>query len=156
MIANPIRTENLSKKFNRVEAVKALNLDIPEGAIYTLLGPNGAGKTTTIKILMNIFEATGGRAEVLGIDSRQIRGRAFEQIGYMSENQEMPGWMRVDAFFAYLRPVLPNVGRRSRKRTSKRFRPASGPQNQAPVARYEDEGRARQRLGLSPQAHRPR
>ena len=100
-------TENLSKKFRSVEAVKALNLDIPEGAIYTLLGPNGAGKTTTIKVLMNIFEATSGRAEVLGIDSRQIRGRAFEQIGYMSENQQMPGWMHVDAFLAYLRPFYP-------------------------------------------------
>lgn len=106
-MTNPIRTENLSKKFRRVEAVKALNLDVPEGAIYTLLGPNGAGKTTTIKILMNIFQATGGCAEVLGIDSRRIHGRAFEQIGYMSENQEMPGWMRVDTFLSYLRPFYP-------------------------------------------------
>jgi ABC-2 type transport system ATP-binding protein len=106
-MSDPIRTNNLSKKFRRVEAVRSLNLDVPEGAIYTLLGPNGAGKTTTIKILMNILEASGGRAEVLGIDSRRIRGRAFEQIGYMSENQEMPGWMRVDAFLAYLRPFYP-------------------------------------------------
>ena len=50
-----IRTENLVKKFRRVEALNGLNLDVPEGAVYALVGPNGAGKTTAIKILMNSF-----------------------------------------------------------------------------------------------------
>lgn len=103
----PIHTEELRKKFRRVEAVSGLNLEVPKGAIYALVGPNGAGKTTTIKILMNIFQATSGRAEVLGMDSKRIAGHAFEQIGYMSENQEMPGWMRVDEFFNYLRAFYP-------------------------------------------------
>ena len=57
-----IRTDNLVKKFRRVEALAGLNLDVPEGAIYAMVGPNGAGKTTAIKILMNIFRATSGRA----------------------------------------------------------------------------------------------
>jgi ABC-2 type transport system ATP-binding protein len=103
-MSSAIRTEQLEKKFWRVQALNGLNLEIPEGAIYALVGPNGAGKTTAIKILMNIFEPTGGRAEVLGIDSRRIRGRVLSSIGYVSENQQLPGWMRVDAFFAYLRP----------------------------------------------------
>jgi ABC-2 type transport system ATP-binding protein len=103
-----IRTENLTKKFRRVDAVNGLNLDVPEGSIYALVGPNGAGKTTTIKILMNIFRATSGRAEVLGIDSKKIAGPRLAPIGYVSENQELPGWMRVDAFLAYLRPFYPS------------------------------------------------
>jgi ABC-2 type transport system ATP-binding protein len=103
----PIHTEELRKKFRRVEAVSGLNLEVPEGAIYALVGPNGAGKTTTIKILMNIYQATSGRAKVLGMDSKQIAGHAFERIGYMSENQEMPGWMRVGEFLDYLRAFYP-------------------------------------------------
>jgi len=106
-MSSPIHTEELRKHYRRVEAVNGLNLDVQQGAIYALVGPNGAGKTTTIKILMNIFQATSGRAEVLGIDSTRIRGRVFERIGYMSENQEMPGWMRVDEFLSYLRPFYP-------------------------------------------------
>jgi ABC-2 type transport system ATP-binding protein len=106
-----IRTEHLEKKFHRVEAVSDLNLDVPTGAIYALVGPNGAGKTTTIKILMNIFPATRGRAEVLGTDSNKLAGRAFTSIGYVSENQHLPDWMRVDAFFAYLRPFYPTWDR---------------------------------------------
>jgi ABC-2 type transport system ATP-binding protein len=106
-----IRTEHLEKRFHRIEAVRDLNLDVPAGAIYALVGPNGAGKTTTIKILMNIFPATRGRAEVLGTDSNKLAGRAFTSIGYVSENQHLPDWMRVDAFFAYLRPFYPTWDR---------------------------------------------
>ena len=106
-----IRTEHLEKRFHRVEAVRDLNLDVPTGAIYALVGPNGAGKTTTIKILMNIFPATSGRAEVLGTDSNKLAGQAFTSIGYVSENQHLPDWMRVDTFFAYLRPFYPTWDR---------------------------------------------
>ncbi len=76
-----IRTEHLEKRFHRVEAVRDLNLEVPTGAIYALVGPNGAGKTTTIKILMNIFPASSGRAEVLGTDSNKFVGRDFTSIG---------------------------------------------------------------------------
>ena len=106
-MSSAIRTENLVKRFRRVEALNELNLDVPEGAIYALVGPNGAGKTTAIKILMNIFSATSGRAAVLGTDTMKIAGQAFTAIGYVSENQELPGWMRVDAFLEYLRPFYP-------------------------------------------------
>jgi ABC-2 type transport system ATP-binding protein len=107
----PIRTENLRKRFRRIDALKGLDLEVPEGAIYALVGPNGAGKTTAIKILMNIIAPTSGRAEVLGMDSKRIAGNAFTAIGYVSENQELPEWMRVDYFLAYLRPFYPNWDR---------------------------------------------
>ncbi len=106
-----IHTDNLVKKFRRVQALNRLNLDVPEGAVYALVGPNGAGKTTAIKILMNIFGQTSGRAEVLGVESAQIAGRAFTAIGYVSENQELPEWMRVGAFLDYLRPFYPSWDR---------------------------------------------
>jgi ABC-2 type transport system ATP-binding protein len=99
-----IRTENLVKRFRKVEALRGLNLNVSEGAVCALVGPNGAGKTTAIKILMNIFGATLGRAEVLGMESTRLRGLQFESIGYVSENQDLPDWMRVDRFFAFLRP----------------------------------------------------
>jgi ABC-2 type transport system ATP-binding protein len=106
-----IRTHDLVKRFYRVMAVDNLNLDVPEGAIYALVGPNGAGKTTAIKVLMNIFPPTSGHAEVLGTDSRRVAGRVFTSIGYVSENQELPDWMRVDQFLAYLRPFYPTWDR---------------------------------------------
>ena len=103
-----LRIIDLSKRFGRSTVVDHLNLDVPEGSIYGLVGPNGAGKTTTIKMLMNILQPSEGRAEVLGTDSRRLICRDFvERIGYVSENQEMPDWMTVGSFMAYLKPFYP-------------------------------------------------
>ena len=104
---NPIQTEGLGKRFGRVLALEGLSFSVPPGAVHALVGPNGAGKTTLIKILMNIFRASSGSACVLGVDSKKVSGRVFESIGYVSENQQLPGWMRVGAFLAYLRPFYP-------------------------------------------------
>lgn len=106
-MSTAIRTESLTKQFRRVKALNGLDLDVPQGAIYALVGPNGAGKTTAIKILMNILRSTGGSAQVLGMDSQEIAGKRLAVIGYVSENQELPGWMRVGDFLDYLRPFYP-------------------------------------------------
>lgn len=109
---NPaIHTEKLTRRFGRTLAVDSVDLDIPPGAIYALVGPNGAGKTTIIKMLMNVHCASSGRAEVLGIDTRQLQGKAFQQIGYVSENQEMPEWMTVGALLDYFRGFYPQWDR---------------------------------------------
>ncbi|HEY6306591.1 MAG TPA: ABC transporter ATP-binding protein [Candidatus Angelobacter sp.] len=106
-MSSAIRTESLTKRFRRLTALSGLDLDVPENTIYALVGPNGAGKTTAIKVLMNILRPTGGRAQVLGMDSQEIAGKTLAVIGYVSENQELPGWMRVGAFLDYLRPFYP-------------------------------------------------
>lgn len=106
-MSSVIRTDKLSKHFFTARALSGLNLELPEGAIYALVGPNGAGKTTAIKVLMNIHRPSAGRAEVLGIDSTRLRGRIFTQVGYVSENQQLPEWMRVDYYLRYLRGFYP-------------------------------------------------
>ncbi len=102
-----ISTAHLSRKFLSTEAVQDLNLEVPEASIFGFLGPNGAGKTTTIKTLMNIFVPSSGSATVLGLDSRRLGPERLQQIGYVSENQEMPGWMSVDYYLDYCRAFYP-------------------------------------------------
>lgn len=102
-----IHTDQLAKRFGRIIALDHMYLDVPEGALYALVGQNGAGKTTTIKVLMNLIRATGGSATVLGTDSSDIRGKSYTQIGYVSENQEIPEWMKVGALLKYLREFYP-------------------------------------------------
>jgi ABC-2 type transport system ATP-binding protein len=106
-----IHTENLSKRFGHTDAVDGVNLAVPEGAIYALVGPNGAGKTTLIKMLMNIIRPTAGSAQVLGIDSRRLTGKAFNRIGYVSENQELPEGMTVGGMLDYFRAFYPTWDR---------------------------------------------
>jgi ABC-2 type transport system ATP-binding protein len=99
-----IAIENLSKKYRRNAVLTGLNLNVPEGSVFGLIGPNGAGKTTTIKILMNILKADAGEARVLGIPSKELKPAHFEKIGYVSENQQMPGWMTVQYLLDFLKP----------------------------------------------------
>lgn len=106
-----IQTHSLTKHFRKVCALDQFTLDVPEGAIYALVGPNGAGKSTSIKVLMNLIAATSGTAEVLGMDSRRIRGKSYAQIGYVSENQEIPEWMKVGALLDYTRDFYPTWDR---------------------------------------------
>jgi ABC-2 type transport system ATP-binding protein len=102
-----IRTDALTKNYRRVVALDDVSLEVQEGAVYALVGQNGAGKTTAIKILMNLIPASQGTAQVLGTDSRKIRGKSYAQIGYVSENQEIPEWMKVGALLHYLRDFYP-------------------------------------------------
>ena len=106
-----IRVENLWKRFGRFDALRGLSFSVPEGSAYALIGANGAGKTTTIKVLMNILEPSQGNATVLGVDSRRISPQQLRQIGYVSENQEMPAKLTVAQYFAYLRSFYPSWDR---------------------------------------------
>jgi ABC-2 type transport system ATP-binding protein len=103
----PLHTEGLTKKYARNEALAGLTLQVPEGSVFALVGPNGAGKTTAIKLLMNILRPTAGRALVLGVDSRKLGAGQLAQIGYVSENQQLPEWMRVGYFLAYCKKFYP-------------------------------------------------
>ena len=102
-----IRTEKLSRRFGKTMAVDRVDLAVPEGAIYALVGANGAGKTTIIKMLMNIFRPSDGHAEVLGLDAGRLAGKAFNRVGYVSENQEMPEWMTTGEMLSYYRSFYP-------------------------------------------------
>jgi ABC-2 type transport system ATP-binding protein len=103
-----ILTRSLTKRFGNTAALDGVGIEVPQGAIYALVGPNGVGKTTLIKVLMNIFGPSSGIAEVQGLDSRRIRGKAFQRIGYVSENQEMPDWMTVGDLLRYYRSFYPD------------------------------------------------
>jgi ABC-2 type transport system ATP-binding protein len=97
-----LQTYNLSKRFRKTVVLDRLNLTVSEGSVYGLLGQNGAGKSTAIKILMNLIQPSEGRAELFGHDSRHLTPKDFTQIGYVSENQELPDWMTVEYFMSYL------------------------------------------------------
>lgn len=104
---NIIETQQLAVRYGRHEAVNGLDLATPQGSVFGLLGPNGAGKTTTIKTLVNLLRPSAGSARILGVDTRKLGPKEFEQIGYVSENQKLPDWMTVRQFLDYCRGFYP-------------------------------------------------
>lgn len=106
-----LQTHGLHRAFGRHEALRGLDIGVPEGSAFALIGANGAGKTTTIKVLMNILEPSKGSATTLGVDSRKLSPRELAKIGYVSENQDMPGRLTAGQYLNYLRPFYPTWDR---------------------------------------------
>jgi len=102
-----IETHSLTKRFGRKVALDQLTLAVEPGTVLALLGPNGAGKTTALRILTDILRPTSGEARLFGVPTSRLGRREFERLGYVSENQKLPGWMTVQHLLDYLRPLYP-------------------------------------------------
>jgi len=78
-----IRFEGLTKSFGATVALQPLDLDVAEGEVLGYLGPNGAGKTTTIRCLLGMVRASGGRAQIFGVDALGRPAEAHRRVAYV-------------------------------------------------------------------------
>ncbi len=89
-----IRIEGLRKIYaGGKEALKGVDLTVPQGSIFGLLGPNGAGKSTMINILAGLVVKTAGRVEICGWDQDVNPRQSRASIGVM------PQELNLDPFF---------------------------------------------------------
>ena len=88
MAETVIATHALTKRFGRVTAVDAVDLQVRQGDRYGFLGPNGSGKTTTVRMLLGLVFATSGSIELLG---RQVPADARAVLGQVGALVEGPG-----------------------------------------------------------------
>jgi len=95
---NIIEARNISKTYERKQALKQVNLTVPKGSIYGLLGPNGAGKTTFIRILTQIIGPDEG--EILFHGKPLVR-EDIERMGYMPEERGLYRKMKVGEQIEY-------------------------------------------------------
>ena len=91
--------EQLGKVFQarngRVEALRDVNLVIPNGQFCCIVGPSGCGKTTLLRILAGLEEHTEGRLELAHHDqSKPLNSMVFQE-------QSVFPWMTVDDNVAY-------------------------------------------------------
>jgi ABC-type multidrug transport system ATPase subunit len=80
-----ITTQDLTKRFGHVEAVRDVSLDVREGDRYGLLGPNGSGKSTLVRLLLGLVYATSGSISVLGEPVPRHVSRVLPEIGALIE-----------------------------------------------------------------------
>ncbi len=80
-----VKTEDLTKQYDKVTVVDHLNLQVTENEVFGLLGPNGAGKTTTILMLLGLTEPASGTAKIYGFDSTREPLKVKRLAGYLPE-----------------------------------------------------------------------
>jgi ABC-2 type transport system ATP-binding protein len=92
---------DLSRSFNAKRALDGVSFSATAGQIYGLVGANGAGKTTLIKHLLGLLRAATGSVRVFGLDPVRDPVGVLGRVGYLSEERELPEWMRIDELMAY-------------------------------------------------------
>jgi ABC-2 type transport system ATP-binding protein len=98
-----VALDHVTRRFGDKTALNAVSLSLPRGAVYGLVGANGAGKTTLIKHILGLLKAESGSVRVFGLDPVADPVPVLSRIGYLSEENDLPGWMRVDELLRYSR-----------------------------------------------------
>lgn len=80
-----LKTENLTKKYGDMFAIKSIDLNLEQGDLFGFIGPNGAGKTTTMRIIATLLEPSWGEAYVCGHSIYHNPKEIRRLIGYMPD-----------------------------------------------------------------------
>ncbi len=102
-----IRVSHLCRQFRDKLALSDVSLELRPGTVMGLVGENGAGKTTLIKHILGLLKAQAGKVRVFGLDPTQAPTAVLSRIGYLSEEPELPGWMRVHELIRYVSAFYP-------------------------------------------------
>ena len=92
MMDNIVEIRGLTKRYDRKEALRNIDLSIEKGKVVGILGPNGSGKTTLIKLLMGLLHPNKGEIKVDG-ESPGIHTKSV--ISYLPDRNALYGWMTV-------------------------------------------------------------
>jgi ABC-2 type transport system ATP-binding protein len=145
-----ISVTNLTRKFGAKSALNDVSLEVPRGSVFGLVGENGAGKTTFIKHILGLLRAESGKVRVFGIDPVADPVSILSRIGYLSEQPDLPDWMRVHEFVRYMQAFYPKWDEAYAEQLRQQF-------GLDPGARLRTLSKGqRAKLGLlAAQAHRP-
>ncbi len=97
-----LTTQNLTKSYGSVPALRGVNLEVRRGEIFGFLGPNGAGKTTTIRCLLDLIRPNGGTARVLDLDPQRDPVAVRARTGYLPGELRFDDNMRVEGALRFL------------------------------------------------------
>jgi ABC-2 type transport system ATP-binding protein len=145
-----VSVEHLSRAFGAKQALSDVSLEVAPGCVFGLVGENGAGKSTLIKHLLGLWRAESGRVRLFGLDPVADPVTVLGRIGYLSEDPDLPGWMRVWELLRYMQAFYPRWDTTYSERLREQF-------ELDPNARIKTLSKGqRARLGLiAAEAHRP-
>ncbi len=103
-----VEVKRLTRRFEGKVALNEVSLVVPRGGVFGLIGGNGAGKTTLIRHVLGMLKAQSGTVRVFGHDPVANPVTVLSRIGYLSEDRDMPNWMRIRELIRYTKAFYPN------------------------------------------------
>lgn len=102
--------KNLKVSYGKIEAIKDVSFEVPDGKIVTLIGANGAGKTTTLRAISGLEKCAAGSIEFDGKNVTNMEAHKLVPLGIshvpegrkifptltVRENLELAGWTLKD------------------------------------------------------------
>ena len=107
MSESVIEIRGLTRQFGKKAALHDVSIQVPRGCVFGLVGENGAGKTTLIKHVLGLLKAQVGSVRVFDRDPVEDPVGVLSRIGCLSEDRELPDWMRVDELLRYMQAFYP-------------------------------------------------
>jgi ABC-2 type transport system ATP-binding protein len=140
----------LYRHFGKKTALEDVSLYVPRGCVFGLVGENGAGKTTLIKHILGLLRAETGTVRVFGLDPVADPVGVLGRMGYLSEQPDLPGWMRVEELMRYTQAFYPKWDMAYAERMREQF-------GLNPAQRLKTLSKGQQAKAglLAAQAHRP-
>ncbi len=80
-MATALSIKNLRVSYGAVEAVKGIDIEVPEGKVVSLLGANGAGKSSTLLAVTGIVPVGGGSISLFGRDITNMDAEKIAGMG---------------------------------------------------------------------------
>jgi len=102
-----VDVRDLSRSYDHKTALDGMSFRATAGQVYGLVGTNGAGKTTLLKHLLGLLRAKTGSVRVFGLDPVRDPVGVLSRVGYLSEERELPEWMRIDELMRYTQAYHP-------------------------------------------------
>ncbi|HOV63318.1 MAG TPA: ABC transporter ATP-binding protein [Spirochaetia bacterium] len=105
-----LKIENLVVSYDGIEALKSINLEVPDGSIVTIIGANGAGKSSTLRAIIGLVKPKSGRIlfkdkDIVGMRTQDIVAlgislvpegrRVFPDLTVL-ENLKVGAYLRTD------------------------------------------------------------
>jgi len=91
-----VHARGLTKHFDKLVAVDAIDFDVQRGEAFGFLGPNGAGKTSTMRMIGCVSSPSGGELRVLGLDPVIDGPRIRARLGVVPQADTLDMELRVD------------------------------------------------------------
>lgn len=108
--SNPsiVEIQHLSRSFGSKEALQDVSISVAPGQVFGLVGENGAGKTTLIRHILGLLAPETGTVSVMGDSPVDCPENVLANIGYVSEDRDLPDWMSIGQLLNFSKAFYPN------------------------------------------------